>query len=434
MNLPALKEQRAAKTDALRNIIDKAANENRDLNDSEQKAFDTARADIEKLEKDIRNQEFLADCERRMDGVPVANGDKRFESECREFSLRKAICSQIPGLNVDAGRELEISRELERRNGQSAQGIMVPMSVFEKRVVTTTSPSAGPGGTLTPMEWGTDLIDILRAKTVVRQLGATVLNGLTGNVALQSLSKSAVASWVAENASLSATDPEFDSVAMVPKHMGVLTEISRNMVMQTSPDVETILRNDFAQLLAAGLDTASVNGSGPANNQPTGILNYTGVGDVPVGASGGPPTWALVLSLINAVSNANALSGSLAFLTNSKAVGKMATVLKTTSDTSSNFIIENPGVGSLAGFPLATTNLVPSTLTKGGSGAVCSALIFGDWGQLIIGVWSALDILVNPYESTAYSKGNVQIRGMMTVDIALRQPAAFAKIADLTTT
>jgi HK97 family phage major capsid protein len=206
------------------------------------------------------------------------------------------------------------------------------------------------------------------------------------------------------------------------------------MVMQTSPDVETILRNDFAQLLAAGLDTASVNGSGPANNQPTGILNYTGVGDVPVGASGGPPTWALVLSLINAVSNANALSGSLAFLTNSKAVGKMATVLKTTSDTSSNFIIENPGVGSLAGFPLATTNLVPSTLTKGGSGAVCSALIFGDWGQLIIGVWSALDILVNPYESTAYSKGNVQIRGMMTVDIALRQPAAFAKIADLTTT
>src|SRR5262245_16214728 len=145
--LASLKEARAAKTDALRAIVAKAEAERRDLSEQEQSAFDTGRGDIEKLERDIRNSEFLAEAERRMQGEPVGNGhgDKAFEAECREFSLRKAIVSQIPGLSVDAGREREISRELEHRAGRAAQGIMCPNDVFlEKRVVTTTLPAGGP--------------------------------------------------------------------------------------------------------------------------------------------------------------------------------------------------------------------------------------------------------------------------------------------------
>jgi HK97 family phage major capsid protein len=434
MNLPALKEARAVTTDTLRAIVDTAANENRDLTGAEQEAFDAARTRVEKLERDIRNHEFLADAERRMNGEPVGNLDQKFETEKREFSLRKAIAAQIPGMNVDVGREKEISKELERRSGRSAQGIMCPMSVFEKRVVTTALPVGGPGGALVPTEWGdASFIDILRAKTVVRQLGATVVTGLTGNVGVPKLTKSATAYWVAENAAITASDPEVDMLVGLPKHMGCLTEISRNMVMQTSPDIEGVIRNDFAQLLASGLDTAAINGAGPASNQPVGILNSSsGVTDVPTGASGGPPTYALVLSTISAVGKANAANGSRAFATNWDALTKMSTVLKSTADTSSNFIA-TPGAGTLLGYPLAVTNLVPNNLVKGGSGAVCSALIFGDWSQLMVFVWSEFDLLVNPYETTAYSKGNVQVRGMMTCDIGLRQPAAFAKIADMTT-
>jgi hypothetical protein len=46
---------------------------------------------------------------------------------------------------------------------------------------------------------------------------------------------------------------------------------------------------------------------------------------------------------------------------------------------------------------------------------------------LLIGLWSALDVLVNPFESTAYAKGNVMVRAMATADIALRNPTAFVK-------
>jgi len=76
------------------------------------------------------------------------------------------------------------------------------------------------------------------------------------------------------------------------------------------------------------------------------------------------------------------------------------------------------------------TNNVPSNLTKG-TGTGLSPVFYGNWSDLLIGVWSELDILVNPYEATAYAKGNVQIRAMMTLDLAVRHPESFAAIKDV---
>ena len=202
------------------------------------------------------------------------------------------------------------------------------------------------------------------------------------------------------------------------------------MVLQSSPDVEQILRDDFAQLLAAALDKAAIAGTG--GTQPTGILNVSGVTDVPTAAVGGPLTYANVIALIAAVAGANALQGSLGFLTNSKVLGKAATTLKSTADTSSSFIIESPGAGTLAGFPVQVSENVPSDGTKS-TGTNLSALIFGNWNDLLIGYWSAFDLLVNPYDCTAYPKGNLLLRGMLTADIAIRQPKSFAKISDIVT-
>ena len=88
------------------------------------------------------------------------------------------------------------------------------------------------------------------------------------------------------------------------------------------------------------------------------------------------------------------------------------------------------GVGTVFhGIPTTFSNQVPKNL---GGGAE-HGLIYGDWSELLIGVWSELDILVNPYESTAYSKGNVVIRAMATVDVAVRHPKAFVSVEDVTT-
>ena len=162
---------------------------------------------------------------------------------------------------------------------------------------------------------------------------------------------------------------------------------------------------------------------------PVGILATSGIGNVAGGTNGLAPTWANVIALTAAVEQADATGAG--FLTNYKATAKMRTTVKVAS-TDSVMIME--GRDSLAGYPLVATSLVPSTLTKGTASGVCSALIFGNFGDLLVGYWSELDILVNPYESTAYSKGNVQIRGFITMDVKLRHVASFAAIKDLLTT
>jgi HK97 family phage major capsid protein len=187
------------------------------------------------------------------------------------------------------------------------------------------------------------------------------------------------------------------------------------------------VRRDFAAILAEEIDRAAINGSG-TGAEPTGILQVAGIGNIPIGTNGGPITWASVIDLI-AECDVDNVEGS-GFLTNSKVVKSARKTAKVTS-TDSAMVMESPN--QLAGYQLAKSNIVPSNLTKGTSNGVCSALLFGAWSDLILAFWSEFDLLVNPYESTAYSKGNVQVRGMLTMDVKVRHPESFAAIKDLTT-
>ncbi|HOI96238.1 MAG TPA: phage major capsid protein [Syntrophobacter fumaroxidans] len=428
-----LLEVRGRLVASMREITDNPKGEGGDLSDEQSKKFDDFKLGLASIEKQIERQTFIDEAERRMQGQQLTgNGDNRLDDELRSFSLIRAIASQVPDMadKVDCGRERELSAELQRRSGRKAQGILVPLQVFEKRVLTTALPVAGPGSNLIATDHRGDLyIDALRAALVTRRLGARVITGLIGNVDIPKLKASATSGWVAENAALTPSDQEFAKASFTPKHAGCLTEFSRNMLMQTSPDIEQLVRDDFAKVLAGAVDAVAILGGGA--NEPTGILETTGIGDVPVGVAGGPLTWELLVALMAECELDNV--EATAFLTNAKVRKSARTILKSATDTSSNFIWPAEQPNSLAGYPAAVTSLVPSTLVKGASGAVCSALIFGDFSELLLGYWSEFDLLVNPYESTAYSKGNVQVRGMLTMDVAVRHAESFAAIQDLTT-
>jgi HK97 family phage major capsid protein len=199
------------------------------------------------------------------------------------------------------------------------------------------------------------------------------------------------------------------------------------MLQQSSPDIETVVQDDFAGILAAAVDRAAINGGG--SNEPDGILQTAGIGDVAMGTNGGPITWAKVVDLISEVEIDNAMGTGM--LSNPKVIKSGRKTLKESGDAGAGYVIDMPD--RLAGYALESTNLVPSNLDKGTSSGVCSALIFGNFGDLILGYWSSFDLLVNPYESTAYSKGNVQVRAIITMDVAVRHPESFAAIKDLTT-
>ncbi len=372
----------------------------------------------------------LDDLDRRVTGTPIAGGgsDSRFDTEIRRFSVLRAIAGAAGLPGVDAGREREISAEVARRSGRTFQGIAVPMAALsgpvESRVFSTTNPGGGPGSNLVATNLLADqFIDRLRASLVIRRLGATILSGLTGNVAIPRLKGSATSAWVAENSALTASDQQADQVSLSPKHAGGLTEFSRNMLLQSSPDVEQPVRADLAAILAQALDQAAIAGTG-ASNQPRGILNTSGIGAVALGTNGAALAYDNVVDLMGAVQNANAETASMAFLTNPK-VRRAAQKLKTTT---------NEPLGEDVIFqstPRAFTTNVPANLTKGTASGICSAMVYGDFSQLLIGLWSEIDILVNPYDSTAYARGGVLVRAMTTCDIAVRHPESFAAIHDI---
>lgn len=374
---------------------------------------------------------LLDEYDRRAAGSHVAGtGDSRFDALQAQVTASDVIRAQLGATDAGAGRAREASAEMARRSGRNPAGLFWNMSAAapEQRVFTTSNPAGGPGSNLIQTTVSPNVIDRLRERVMVRRLGATVLGGLTGNLSIPRLKASATAQWVAENSAITASDPQTDHVAFTPKHCGGLVEMSRNMIMQSSPDVARLIENDLAALLAVALDQAAITGGGA--NQPAGLLAAgSGVTIVPGGTNGLAPTWANVINLIGSVDASNALDGStLAFLTNAKVVKANRQTLKTTVDASSNFIQTEPNM--LAGYMLGSTQNVPSTLTKG-TGTNLSALIFGDWSQLFLAFWSELDILVNPYATSAYAAGNVQVRAMMTADVQLRQPLAFAALTDV---
>lgn len=414
MTIAALRKERAERLDELKAIAEAPDGQGGDISEAQEKRFEAVKAELAGLDKRIARQEFIDAADRQAAGEPVTGQDMAFETECRNFSILRAIGAAI-GLNVDNGREREISAELQRRSGVTPEGVLVPLQVFEKRVVTTAAPAGGPGSNLVATEHRPgEYIDRLRAALVTARLGARTLSGLMGNLNIPGLQKSATSAWVAENNALSAADAEFRQVQMTPKHCGALMELSRNMLMQTSPDVEDLIRSDMALVLAEAIDQVALVGGGA--NEPEGIIKTLDGTTPESGATAFATSMiATAATLIAGLDTANAMP-SRAFVTTSGIKG--ALIAKVDADGKPFTLADH-----FHGEPTAVSNLLPTDL---GTGSNEHATVYGDFSDLMIGYWSQVDILPNPYESAAYAKGNVQLRAMMTADVALRHAASFA--------
>ncbi len=406
LNLTAIRENRAAKVAEARALL------NTESLSAEQKTkFDALKAEITDLEGQEQRAQFLADAERNAVGERVhGDGDTSFERLEQRVSLLRAIQAATEG-RAQTGAEAEYNAELTRRNGRAAKGFYLPMSALESRVNTTTSAAKLVGTD----HRGDQYIEPLRNALLARRLGVRVLSGLRGNVDIPKAGNSTVSGWVAENAALTASDMTFGNVGLTPKHVGALSEMSRQLIQQSDPSIEALLRDDLAFGIAKAIDSALISGGG--SNQPKGIMSTL----VTANGTLATPTWAQALKIVEEVEHANALSSSHNWLTTSSAKAKLASTLKVSADAGAGFIYEN---GQVAGFPVYTTNQMPSD--SGGHSA-----IFGDWSQVLLGIWSELDILVNPFAETAYSKGNVLVRAMATCDIAIRHPEAFVWADDV---
>ena len=343
--------------------------------------------------------------------------------ETRNFSVVRAINALVTNDWSKAGLEKEASIATSEKLGKTARGFFMPTEV-QQRDLTVGTNTAG-GHTVETSLLSGSFIDMLRNKMTVMDLGATMLTDLQGSVAIPRQTGGATAYWVAESGAVTESAAAFDQVSMSGKTVGAFSDISRKLLLQSSIDIESFVRNDLATTLAIELDRAAIHGSG-SSNQPTGILATSGIGNIAGGSNGAAPTYAHIVGLETQVAQDNADAGSLNYLTNSKVRGKLLQTEKA-SNTAQFVWGDN---NTMRGYNAAVSNQVSSTLTKGNQ-SLSSAIIFGNFADLLIGMWGGLDIAVDT--STGSTSGTVRVVALQDVDIAVRHAESFAAMLDALT-
>lgn len=344
----------------------------------------------------------------------------------RSFSLVKFVreLSEGRGLTGLEAEVAEMGAEEYRRMGLTANGAVVP-SAFIRAAQGQNAGTAVDGGNLVET-MAARYVDALKEKLVVAQLGATVLTDLLGEVPV--ITSAAIsADWGAEAAVANTKKANYAKAVMKPHRNSVNVVVTKDLLRQTSFDVEQDLINKITEAHAVLLESAAIAGKG-TGNEPKGILSTVGIGDVAMGTNGAAISWKKVVELETKVNSVNANRGRMAYLTNAKVFGALKTTEKATG--SGRFIMEDAAAGRCNGYVTEFSNLVPSNLTKG-SGSNLSAMIFGNFQDLYIGQWGGLDIVVDPY--TSKKTAEIEICLNAWNDVLVAEPKSFAAIKDIVT-
>lgn len=398
---------------------------------ADEAAYDAAVEKAVELTKELDQASKVEAAQQRLADRQLATLEKEAG---RAFSLAKFIRElaedpegkKLTGIEKDVA---DMGAEEYKRLGLNQRGVVLPSAVLRASAGQNYTTNADGG--YAKEEQAPRYIDGLKNKLVVAKLGATILGDLVGTVPVVSAG-SVTAQWLAEGAQASVSKATFARVTLTPHRNAVIGAFSKDLLKQTSIDVENIIMDKILTAHAELLEAACINGSG-SSNQPQGILAaLAAVTNTPnviaIGTNGGPITWAKVVALETKINAGNANRGKLAYLTNAKVVGDLKTIERASN--TARFLLDGD-YDKLNGYPIDWTNLVPSNLTKGTASQVCSAMIFGNWEDLYIGHWGGVDIVVDPYTLAAY--GDVRFVLNSWDDCKVVEPASFAAIVDLTT-
>jgi len=328
------------------------------------------------------------------------------DKEVKKYSMVRAIRSQLfpndPKIQKDAAFERELSEAAAEKRGEDARGIIVPHDVLV-RDLQATATNAGAEAVAEDLMAGS-FIELLRNNMMVAALGANMMSGLRGNVAIPRQTGAATAYWLnPEGQAVTESTQSMDQVTLSPKNVGAFTDYSRQLLLQSSIDVEAFVRNDLASQLALAIDVAALYGTGAAG-QPEGIT--TGVAKH-TNLLGTTPTFGEVVGMESELATANALRGSLAYLTDFATKGG----LKTTSKAGTEAIFVWDG-SEMNGYRAEASSQVTS-----------GDIFFCNWADLLIGMWGGLDLTVDPYSQS--TTGNVRVVAFQSVDVARRHDASF---------
>lgn len=381
-------------------------------------------AEVESLTNELREAQVEEAAQRALLNQRTLSPEEK--KELKRFSLSKFIreAASTQGLS---GFEAEMNQEADkemRAAGQTLAGVGIPtillgLRTFDNNNITTATEGAEFAAIT---EWS--YIEALRDAMLGARLGVRYIPGMQGNARIVK-GGGVSASWLAEEAAASKVKDTFSTVDMTPHRLQILGGYTYDLLKQSALPVERILWDELIRAHAQALDSAIFNGSG-TSGQPLGILANAGIGSVAgSGANGTAINWANIVALESAVGDANGLFGRLAYVTNSKVAGSMKANPQVAGFP--RYMMED---GRTNGFAVEVSNAIPSNLTKG-TGTGLSAMIFGNFEEVLVPQWGGLDMIVDPLSQKG--KGVVELCAIAYHDVCVRRPGCFAAIKDIKT-
>ena len=335
------------------------------------------------------------------------------DKEVRDYSFLKVVRALQPNATKkdreDAAFELEASEAAARSYGKTAQGIIIPDDVLVRAFnAGTNGQNAGQSGSKLVANHllSGSFIDMLSNRTTIMQLAA-VMTGLVGTADIPRQISGANGYWIGEDEDAGEGTPGIDQISLSPKTVAAFTDITRRLLMQATPSAEGLVRSDLARALAQQIDLKGYYGTG-TDKTPKGIAHYDGVNVVEL--AGTFATYSELVGMETEIAADNADVNSMSYVFNSRARGDAKTQ-KRFPDSGSDSVIWEGG-NTVNGYRAEVTNQIAN-----------GDYFFGNFADLIVGLWGGLDLTVDPY--TKSKSGGLRLVVFQDVDFVVRREESF---------
>ncbi|MBK2258989.1 phage major capsid protein [Francisella philomiragia] len=348
-----------------------------------------------------RNKERLTVMEESSPNVSSAKSGAigMSDKEVRQFSILRAIDYLSNPNDITRERaafEIEASNTAIRTLNKDAS-FVIPADVLQ-RDFTTTEGAGIIADNLQPNSF----VKMLQNRSVVFAL-ARKLTGLVGNIDIPIQTASSDIFWVGENVAVGDGDYDTTNLRLTPKTCGAKLNITRKLLLNSTPSAEMLVRDDLVTKMALAIDRAGLYGTGGV--QPTGIANTTGVGAHAITANA---SFADYVTMETLISQNNADVQAMRYLMNPVSRGAAKS---TTKNANGDTMIWEPNA-TINGYGTGVSNQVNA-----------NNIFFGDFSQLIFGMWDGLALTTDPY--TGLDKGNIRVVAMQDIDVGVAQPESF---------
>ena len=345
--------------------------------------------------------------------------------ELADYDIGRAMRAVLDPVRYSAQAGLEAtitSRAMQSGASRVGAGMFVPFSVLQRDL---SAGVATAGGHLSGTKMS-EAASWLRPVSACAAAGATFITGLNEPLSLPRFAGGSEAAIVGENVAGPEANPTYEVVTLKPKTITVYVDYSRRLGLQTNNDISAVISADLAGAVGQVIDRMAINGSG-VSNEPLGILNTPGVGNLAIGTNGGAVTWDKLVDLEYQVANENAAIGAMGYVSTPEVQRQLRKLPVFAGGDTAIWARDAEG-DNIGGVPAWASNNAPKTLVKGTS-SNCSAVIYGNWSDLVVGIWGGgIEILVD--KITNMANGGTRLVVHIDVDVAVRRPKSFSAIRD----